>query len=208
MDNYILELPNFVPPELCNEIVRRFENDTRKKHVPVSYTVCGKKYMAGKFSKEIVMVDHKEYEDLLKPVHELFFDIYDKYLEHLDKNFKHLNNSEYVHPYTREVKSEKKVGIRSGLVLHKIDKGQLYSWHHDHDWYSKDGFIQMIIYLNTLEQHEGGHTEFVNGRKVRPEIGKVLVYPRSWTFLHKGNEILGNNPKYICTADILVHFKE
>jgi|SRR6056300_1166139 hypothetical protein len=208
MDDYILEIPNFVSKELCNKIVQIFESDTRKKHVPAFYNVCGKKYMAGKFSEEIVMVNHKEYEDLLKPVHELFFEIYDKYLEHLDINFKHLNKNDYVHPYIREIKSNKEVAVRSGLVLHKIDKGQLYSWHHDHAWRNCNGFIQAIIYLNTLEEDEGGHTEFTNGRKVRPEIGKVLVYPRSWTFLHKGNEILGNNPKYICTADILITFKE
>jgi len=208
MDNYILEIPNFVSPELCNEIVQRFENDTRKKHYPVSYTVCGKNHRAGKFSKEIVMADHKEYEDLIKPICNLYFQVYDKYLEHLDINFKHLNKDNYVHPYIREVHSDKEVGVKSGFVLHKIDKGELYSWHHDQNWESNHNFIQIIIYLNTLEEDEGGYTEFISGRKVRPEVGKVLAYPRSWTFLHKGNKILGNKPKYICTAHILVNFKE
>ena len=208
MDNYILEIPNFVPPELCNEIVRRFENDTRKKHVPVSYTVSGKSHIAGKFSKEIVMADHKEYEDLIQTIGNLYLRVYDKYLEHLDINFKHLNKDDYVHPYIREVHSDKEIGVRSGFVLHKIDKGELYSWHHDQNWNTNQNFIQIIIYLNTLEEHDGGCTEFINGRKVRPEIGKVVAYPRSWTFLHKGNKIMGNKSKYICTADILVRFKE
>lgn len=208
MDNYILEIPNFAPKELCNEIVQRFKGDTRKKHVPVFYKVSGKKHMAGKFSEEITMINHKEYEDLFNPIEELLFRVYDKYLEHLDINFKHLNKNDYAHPYMREVNSEKGVAIKGGLVLHEIVKGQFYSWHHDHEWKSCDGFIQVIIYLNTLEEHEGGHTEFINGRKVRPEIGKVLVYPNSWVFPHKGNEILGNNPKYICTAAILTRFNE
>jgi hypothetical protein len=208
MDNYILEIPNFVSPELCNEIVQRFENDTRKKHQPALYTVYGKKYTPGKFSKEIVMAEHKEYKDIIQPICDVYFRVYDKYLKHLDINFNYLNKDEYVHPYIREVRSNKEIGIRGGFVLHKIDKGELYSWHHDQNWRSNQNFIQIIIYLNTLEEHEGGHTEFISGRKVRPEIGKVLVYPRSWIFLHKGNKIIGNNPKYICTADILVDFKE
>lgn len=208
MDEYILEIPNFVSPELCNEIVRRFENDTRKKNVPVYYIARGKKHTAGKLSKELIMAEHKEYEHLIQPICDLFFQVYDKYIEHLDINFKHLNNDDVAHPYMREVHSEKDVKIVSGFVLHKINKGESYSWHHDQMWKSGSNFIQMIVYLNTLEEDEGGCTEFINGRKVKPEIGKVLVYPRSWTFLHRGNKILGNKPKYICTGYFLVDFME
>ena len=82
MDNYILEIPNFVSPELCNEIVQRFENDTRKKHQPALYTVYGKKYTPGKFSKEIVMAEHKEYKDIIQPICDVYFRVYDKYLKH------------------------------------------------------------------------------------------------------------------------------
>ena len=208
MDNYILEISNFVSPELCNEIVQRFENDTRKKYYPVFYTVGGKKYEGGKFSKEIVMKEHREYEDLIQIMYKIQFEAYNKYMEHLSVNFQHLNKNEYVHPYMREINSDRKIQVVGGLVIHKIDKGELYSWHHDQDWENNKNFVQTIIYLNTLEEHEGGCTEFVNGRKVKPEIGKILIYPTNWTFLHKGNKVVGNNPKYICVAGITNELKE
>ena len=62
-------------------------------------------------------------------------------------------------------------------------------------------FIQLIFYLNTLQENQGGCTEFIDGKKVRPEMGKVLMYPCSWTFPHKGCEIL-DGYKYICTTTI------
>lgn len=41
----------------------------------------------------------------------------------------------------------------------------------------------------------------INGRKVKPEAGKVLVYPCSWTFPHTGAEVKYGS-KYMCTTTI------
>jgi len=35
----VLEIPNFIPPELCESIVNRFENDNRKVEGSFTYPV-------------------------------------------------------------------------------------------------------------------------------------------------------------------------
>ena len=57
--------------------------------------------------------------------------------------------------------------------------------------------ITYLFYLNTIE--EGGETEFIDGTKIKPETGKLLIFPATWTYEHRGNVPISSN-KYICTG--------
>ncbi|AFK66091.1 hypothetical protein OMVG_00091 [Ostreococcus lucimarinus virus OlV3] len=212
MDDYILELPNFVSPELCKKIVNIYKNPTGQKIQPSFpiYRINGEDHETARFSNVVSMQSQTKYKDVLQPTTDLFKDAFVKYTNKLYTDFEDLNKefTKGLHPYTTELKTKKHVQIWNACTLHEIEKGQFYSWHHDYEWNDAGAFIQIIIYLNTLEEGEGGCTEFLNGRKVRPEIGKVLVFPRSWTYLHKGGEVIGDNAKYICTASIRLKLLE
>jgi hypothetical protein len=53
-----------------------------------------------------------------------------------------------------------------------------------------------ILLLNDV--NEGGETYFIDG-KVKPTTGKLLLFPATWTYLHKG-DIPRSNSKYIITG--------
>lgn len=56
----------------------------------------------------------------------------------------------------------------------------------------------MILYLNDVD--EGGETEFPSHSiKIKPETGKVLIFPCNYLFPHQGNVPI-SGPKYIATA--------
>jgi hypothetical protein len=205
MDNFILEIPNIVPPNLCKEIIKKFKNDPNKSNAPtLAYLIGNEKLIVDGKRSAIMMKNNKNYDEFIKPMIEIFFDIYDKYLKHLETTFKDINkDADYnMNPFIREIKSDRDVNIEGGFIVHEITKGRSYKWHHDFIYSDGERFISIIIYLNTLEEDEGGHTEFLCGRKVRPEIGKAVAYPVNWDFIHKGNEVLGDNAKYICTGQI------
>jgi hypothetical protein len=62
----------------------------------------------------------------------------------------------------------------------------------------KSRLLTFIWYLNTVEN--GGETEFFNGRiKIKPEKGKLLLFPSTWTYNHKGNIPISSD-KYIVTG--------
>jgi len=62
----------------------------------------------------------------------------------------------------------------------------------------------VIIYLNDVD--EGGETEFPNFNiKVKPEKGKVLIFPCNYLFPHSGNTPISGE-KYIATA--FINYKE
>jgi len=55
-----------------------------------------------------------------------------------------------------------------------------------------------MTYLNDVE--DGGETHFTHYKlKIKPEIGKTLIWPAEWTHAHTG-EILKSGTKYIVTG--------
>jgi len=63
---------------------------------------------------------------------------------------------------------------------------------------TKTRTITYIWYLNDVI--EGGETEFFGGSfKVRPEKGKLLLFPALWCYPHRGNIPISSN-KYIVTG--------
>ena len=44
--------------------------------------------------------------------------------------------------------------------------------------------IAMLFYLNDVRN--GGETEFISGKKVRPSTGKLVMFPATWNFIHRG----------------------
>jgi len=84
--------------------------------------------------------------------------------------------------------------------IQRSDKGGYFNWHTD---YTEDPnerrILAIIVYLNDIDEENGGSTEFNSGRKVQPEVGKVLIFPTSDLHLHRGNTIIDGNSKYIMT---------
>lgn len=57
--------------------------------------------------------------------------------------------------------------------------------------------ITYLWYLNDVD--EGGETEFWGTLKVKPETGKLILFPATWTYPHCAN-IPISNAKYIITG--------
>ena len=56
-------------------------------------------------------------------------------------------------------------------------------------------FLILMVYLN--DDFDGGETEFpVFGDKVKPEKGKLVVFPPLWQYMHRGNPPTNGHAKY------------
>ena len=66
--------------------------------------------------------------------------------------------------------------------------------------------ITYMFYLNSLEDGEGGETEFLIQRKrIKPEANTLLLWPAGYTHPHRGNTVLGDTYKYILTGWLYYH---
>jgi len=94
------------------------------------------------------------------------------------------------------------MGRVSSMVvkIHHVKKHEGYHAFHPEvgGLESSDRCLVWLCYLNDVE--EGGETEFLyQGVKVKPEIGKFLIWPAQWTHTHRGNPIY-KGEKYYATG--------
>ena len=203
MDKFILEIPNFLSHDLCNHLIEKFEKHADKiENGKLRYFVDGEHVDLEKPNKELDMSLYPDFKDVDATVQKYVSSAIKTYLKHLESEFD-FNKKPFTHPMCQIITNDRITD--AGYFIHRIPHGSIYEWHTDQVPFGpktqSHGFVQAIIYLNTLQPHEGGCTEFVNGRKVRPEIGKMLMFPRSWTYPHSGERVEAPF-KYILTVCI------
>lgn len=77
-----------------------------------------------------------------------------------------------------------------------------------HVWHGEQGpgehanrVLVYMLYLNTLEPHEAGETEFLYQKeRYQPLENTMIIWPASYTHTHRGNTVLGEKSKYIVTG--------
>jgi len=91
-----------------------------------------------------------------------------------------------------------------GYAIQRTLPGEHYHWHVDGGSHSfSDRQLVAIWYLNDVPG-PGGETEFrhYDSCRIRPEAGKLLVFPPFWTHEHRG-VTLESGVKYIATTWVL-----
>jgi len=92
------------------------------------------------------------------------------------------------------------------FMIQKYDNGKgRYIYHNDSkvDWPQKrHRVLTYIFYLNDVD--EGGETEFWKNFRVKPEAGKLVLFPASWLYPHCGR-IPYSSDKYIITGWLYQH---
>ena len=89
--------------------------------------------------------------------------------------------------------------ISALVLLQKTEPTQGYHMFQGENinWNVSDMTLAWMVYLNDVE--EGGETEWLyQQRKIKPEKGTVVIWPGSFTHLHRGNPPMSE--KYIATG--------
>jgi hypothetical protein len=87
------------------------------------------------------------------------------------------------------------------IKIQKTIPGQGYHlWHVEHSpgLVNTKRFLVYTIYLNDVD--DGGETEFLHfSRRVKPKKGRIVIWPASFPYVHRGNPPL-KGEKYIVTS--------
>jgi hypothetical protein len=166
---FIEEYPRAVSEDLCAKIVARFEQDPARK--PSRVIVQGKpsdhEFRSG--TQLAINRQVPEWEELFMAVVQPLRATMEQYMA------KHRGLSELV----------EFEGLDCTVpMIERVDPGQGFDWHYDATRSVTDRVAAGLLYLKTVS--EGGETEFVDGRKVKPEAGKIVLFPPYWTHFHRG----------------------
>jgi hypothetical protein len=201
MDKFILEIPNVFSPELCQNIINKFENDTINHVKGTLEDGGGHKYTNEDWKSSTELnVSSPGWETANTKIKYYIKNAINKYVEHLkdilkDAELDKDGDMDFVLDNTIFPLS------LTDFSIQKIDKGKHYRWHQDFIPLQQRVFT-CFVYLNTLEPGEGGTTDFVNGRSIRPEAGKMTIFPCAWPFIHTGR-LIKADAKYILVTNIL-----
>lgn len=203
MTDYIIEIENQFPDDFCDNLIN----------------ICNTNYKVGtghnfmlsrgninldmlkllKTSEDIClnhedMAFNKTYHHIMKKVKSKYSDIL------IEKNLD--RDNVLGNPIMQDLINNSE---QSNVVIQRSIVGQQYNWHSDfvHPimgyFGAKTRLLTCILYLNDMEDDAGGCTEFTCGRIVKPKKGKVLIFPSTIQYLHRGT-IVKKGSKYIVTT--------
>jgi len=190
MLQYIYTAPNSIPKELCDDIISYYYEEGDNRYTGVTFSGVNPKI--------------KDTLDFIIPVN---VPITSKWFK--INNFLNKELSTHLRKYMNHVTKNNEYELfdtnyfteTSFMIQRYLQNKGKYIYHHDFsiDFHEKKHrVITYLWYLNDVE--EGGETELWGGEyKIKPEKGKLLLFPADWSFPHRGNMPISNN-KYIITG--------
>jgi Rps23 Pro-64 3,4-dihydroxylase Tpa1-like proline 4-hydroxylase len=189
---FIYECEDTFPVSFCNRVIEKFEkSDLKFKGRANSGSNTIKK------STDIRIYDEPEWVEEEKYFHDTIRKAMKKYETFLLKM-----------DVDDEVKKEMSQFLTNTHIhppqIQRTEPGQYYHWHHDQFMTASNWKIfTYIIYLNDVEKDSGGTTEFSCGKTIQPKAGKIIFFPCTWTYFHRG-KTLEKGIKYIATSGLML----
>jgi len=180
-DPFIFEMDNNLPDEFCDTTIYRFEKDKRLHEGATG----GGVQKSVKLTHDLFISNYRDWLDVDAILFKQLNIGLQKYLKILFNKFNYCWFDSSIKDFGYQVQRyEKNVGF--------------YKWHHDFRVNNSSMYrvITFIWYLNDVI--EGGETFFLSG-KIIPKKGKLVLFPATWTYLHKGNMPISSD-KYIITG--------
>jgi len=198
MYNYIYENEYSIPDLLCNEIICKYEKNKNLHYQGLTHGGVQKQI---KDTRDFLIPKCNQENDEWYKIEQFLykelknnFNSYKKYINNTN-NFLPQNN--YNNYYEILSKSQH---VENFMIQKYIKQNGKYSYHDDffNDFKNKrHRTVTYLWYLNDVEQ--GGETEFWGNYKIKPKKGKLIFFPASWCFPHRGNMPISND-KYIITG--------
>ena len=178
-NTFIFEKRGALPLDICNEMIRRFEQHEDEQYEGRLGQQAGKDRSIKK-STDLVVSGKPHWQDIDR---ELFRSLGLAIAEFRE-----------AFPFFKGPFKD------SGYAIQRTSPGEHYHWHIDggsHEFSQRQ--LVAVWYLNDVPG-PGGETEFsYQDVRIRPEAGKLLLFPPFWTHEHRG-VTLQQGVKYIATT--------
>ena len=178
-DTFIFEKPRALPGDVCAEMIRRFEANPEQQYQG-RIGQLAEEDTSIKRSTDLVTSGKENWKDIDR---ELFRSLGQAIVEFRER-----------FPFFKGPFKD------MGYAIQRTDPGEFYHWHIDggsHEFSHRQ--LVAVWYLNDVPG-PGGETEFLYQQvKVKPEAGKLILFPPFWTHEHRG-VTLETGVKYIATT--------
>ena len=181
-NTFIYEKQHALPDALCDEMIARFEQQSDEQYQGrIGQTASENNSI--KKTTDLVVSGKEHWKDIDKALFQSMATAIKEFRE--------------TFPYFKGPFKDMGYGIQ------RYNPGEFYHWHIDggsHDFSQRQ--LVALWYLNDVPG-PGGETEFLyQDVKIRPEKGKLVLFPPFWTHEHRA-VTLNEGVKYIATTWIV-----
>jgi len=183
LSNYIKVYDDVFEPDFCESLIQRFESIDPNNSPTMRISDYSWEQDYRRFSEVNIKAD-ESFKDLIDPYYARVRQVYNHYKQVVDNEF---------FPSSFSLEDAR-------MKRYLNDDYEQFGWHVDvGDKPSSSRYLVMFTYLNDVE--EGGETEFVSDKEftVKPVCGRMVVFPPSLLFPHRGKKPISNN-KYILST--------
>jgi hypothetical protein len=200
MEQFIYQCPGSLSREMCNDAMNLFE-ELKEHHYQ---GVTGGKYKTGintsiKDATDLNVLDFFPTTEKGKYIVDTLFQELHK---HIQKYYDYLDPNNDI--FKIDIVHKNK--IFETFLYHKYTKNKgKFSYHNDFyvdEASHKYRILNYMWYINDIT--EGGETEFFGSYQIKPEAGKIVIFPSEWMFPHCGKTPVSND-KHIITGWIYIH---
>ena len=186
--NFIRAYGNVFPSSTCDDLIQIYEKlwvekEEQLKNLSLCYTESGQKTCGACDCQRLDIMQHHEFNEP--------FEVVMKGIQVVISQYKKDTN---MHPCQWP---EKHGFEHLRIKRYYCDEDQQHDFHSDvTDMESAKRFLSIICYLN--DDFDGGETYFPHfNLQVTPKKGTILLFPCTWSYLHKGNPSINGHAKYI-----------
>ena len=175
MEKYIIEKKNAFTDEFCDEIIEIYNTDDMKKNQNNKQN-----YYYCELNKDNAK---------LKNIKFINFEM-QNFLKNLSEKEDSIANN---------------IFLFNDYIFLKFEKEKGYiSYQNDFKVFNNTfSFFEFIIFLNDIQDE--GYVEIMANFKIKPEKGKLLIFPSGWCFPYT-HKIPLSNDKYIISGKVLTKF--
>ena len=190
---FIYECEDVFPVSFCNRVIEKFEKSDLKFKGQIGSAHLNS---SKKKSIDLMIYDEPEWVEEEKYFHVMIRKAMKKYETFLSKM-----------DVDNEVKKDMSELLMNSHIhtpqIQRTEPGQYYHWHHDQPFVPPNWqLFTYIIYLNDVEKDSGGTTDFSCGKIIQPKVGKIVFFPCTFTYFHRG-KTLEKGIKYIATNSLM-----
>ena len=108
----------------------------------------------------------------------------------------------YVNEYQGVTNSADPVSSWTCKIQKTQAGGGYHIWHcEDGAFVYRDRVLTWMLYLNDIPVENGGATDFLHQKcSFQPTTGTMVMWPATYTHMHRGSFLTGDIPKYIATG--------
>lgn len=191
LHDHIGVFPNAVPDDLCDAIIESFHAWQEKRYEP------GQELTFGDGEKQFGAMGAAGRKDV-----QFYLEAVDSPLTMQLNSFIGKCFEEYATVYTGLVQEQDPVSSWTCKVQKTSAGGGYHVWHCENGVFIyRDRVLTWMIYLNDIPVGNGGATEFLYQKvALQPKKGTVVLWPATYTHMHRGGFLTGDVDKYIATG--------